>query len=133
MKHREEKRMERIEQSIRDMGEIVKMSNIYVLGILEGKERSSVWRNNGWEFSNTAERHQPTASRISPNPKLKIQRKISMLRHLLVKMLKTKDRENLKSQPEEKDITLKVTDISTETMNTNRQWNDIFKVLKFRG
>ena len=30
--------MERIEQSIRDMGEIVKMSNIYVLGILEGKE-----------------------------------------------------------------------------------------------
>lgn len=56
-----------------------------------------------------------------------------MLRHILVKMLKTKDRENLKSQPEEKDITLKVTDISTETMNTNRQWNDIFKVLKFRG
>ena len=39
-------------------------------------------------FSNTAERHQPTVSRILPNPKQKIQRKVSIRTSLVVQWLK---------------------------------------------
>ena len=60
-----------------------------------------------------------------------------MLRHVLIKLTKTKYKENiLKAAREKQQITYKgihirlTADLSAETLQTRREWQDIFKVMK---
>lgn len=58
------------------------------------------------------------------------------LRPIMIKQLKTKDKENLNGSWAKRQITLKgattwlTADLSTETMEERKYWNDIFEVLK---
>ena len=61
----------------------------------------------------------------------------SMPRHVLIKLTKTKDKERiLKAAREKQQITYKgnsiclTADLSAETLQAKREWQDIFKVLK---
>ena len=61
----------------------------------------------------------------------------SMLRHILIKLTKTKHKERiLKAAREKQQITYKgnpillTADLSAETLQARRKWQDIFKVLK---
>ena len=61
----------------------------------------------------------------------------NMPRHVLVKLKKTKHKERiLKAAREKQQVTYKgnplclTTDLSAETLQARRQWEDIFKVLK---
>ena len=60
-----------------------------------------------------------------------------MPRHILIKLTKTKHKERiLKAAREKQQVTYKgnpiclTVDISTETLQARREWQDIFKVLK---
>ena len=60
-----------------------------------------------------------------------------MPRHILIKLIKTKHKERiLKAAREKQQVTYKGTpiclmaDISVETLQVRREWQDIFKVLK---
>ena len=60
-----------------------------------------------------------------------------MLRHILIKLTKTKHKERiLKATREKQQVTYKekpillTTDLSAETLQARREWQDIFKVLK---
>ena len=61
----------------------------------------------------------------------------NMPRHILIKLTKTKHKERiLKAAREKQQVTYKgnsiclTADLSAETMQTRREWQDIFKVLK---
>ena len=61
----------------------------------------------------------------------------SMPRHILIKLTKTKHKERiLKAAREKQQVTYKgnpirlTADLSTETLQAKREWQDIFKVLK---
>ena len=60
-----------------------------------------------------------------------------MPRHMLIKLTKTKHKERiLKSAREKQQLTYKgnplclIADLSAETLQARREWQDIFKVLK---
>ena len=60
-----------------------------------------------------------------------------MLRHILIKLTKTKQKERiLKAAREKQQVTYKgnpkclIADLSVETLNFRREWQDIFKVEK---
>ena len=60
----------------------------------------------------------------------------NMLRHILIKLTKIKDKEKLLKATREKETTYKGTpirlaaDFSAETLQARREWHDIFKVMK---
>ena len=60
-----------------------------------------------------------------------------MLKHILIKLTKTKHKERiLKAAREKQQVTYKgnpiylTADLSTKTLQARREWQDIFKVLK---
>ena len=67
----------------------------------------------------------------------KINPRINMPRHMLTKLTKTKHKERiLKAAREKQQVTYKehsirlIADLSAETLQARREWQDIFKVLK---
>lgn len=50
----ERKRIENIEECVRNLEDVVRKCNIYLIGILEGEKgecnRRNIWRGNGWRF-----------------------------------------------------------------------------------
>ena len=67
----------------------------------------------------------------------RINPKRNMPRHILIKLAKIKHKERmLKAAREKQQVTYKgkphtlTADLSTETLQTRREWQDIFKVLK---
>ena len=59
-----------------------------------------------------------------------------MPRHILIKLTKTKQKETILKAAREKQVTYKgnpihlTADLSAETLQVRREWQDIFKVLK---
>ena len=81
------------------------------------------------EIVNEIQEAQRVPYRINPRR--------NMPRHILIKLTKTKHKERiLKAAREKKKITYKgiptkiTADLSTETLQARREWQDIFKVLK---
>ena len=78
---------------------------------------------------NQVQEAQRVPSRISPRK--------TMTRHILIKLTKTKHKERiLKAAREKQQVTYKgnpirlTADLSAETLQARREWQDIFKVLK---
>ena len=83
----------------------------------------------GKEIINQVEEAQRVPSRINPRR--------NMPRHILIKLTKTEHKERiLKATREKQQVTYKgnpkrlTADLSTETLQARREWQDIFKVLK---
>ena len=81
------------------------------------------------EIVNQAQEAQRVPYRINPRR--------NMLRHILIKLTKTKPKERiLKAAKEKQQVTYKgnpicsTADLSAETLQARREWQDIFKVLK---
>ena len=86
----------------------------------------------GKEIATQVQEVQRVPGRINPRR--------NMLRHILIKMTKIKDKEKLlKATREKRQITYKGTpisltaDFSAETLQARRVWHDIFKVMKGRN
>ena len=92
-----EKRMKRNEDSLRDLWDNIKSTNIRIIGVPEGEEREKghekmfegiivkKFPNMGKEIATQVQEVQRVPNKINP--------KRSMTRHIIVKMAKVKDKE----------------------------------------
>ena len=136
-----EKRMKRIEDSLRDLWDNIKCTNIRIIGFLEEEEKKNGtekiseeiivenFPNMRMEIVNQVQEVQRVPHRINPRR--------NTPRHILIKLSKIKCKEKLlKAAREKQQITYKgipirlTADLSAETLQARREWQDIFKVMK---
>ena len=135
------KRMKRIEDSLRDFWDNIKCTNILIIGVPEEEERKNRYEkifeeiiveslpNVEKEIVNQVQEAQRVPYRINPRR--------NMPRHILIKLTKTRHKERiLKAARERQQVTHKgnpiclTADLSAESWQGRREWQDIFKVLK---
>ena len=133
--------MKRIQDSLRDCWDNIKCTNIPIIGDPEEEEKKKGtekifediivenFPNMGKEIANQVEEAQRVPQRINPRR--------NMPRHILIKLSKIKYKEQiLKAAREKKQITYKgipirlTADLSAETLQVTREWQDIFKGMK---
>ena len=133
--------MKRIEDSLRDFWDNIKHTNIHIIGVPEEEEKKKGtekifeeiidenFPNMGKEIVNQVQEAQRVQYRINPRR--------NTPRHILIKLSKTKYKEKmLKAARERQQITYKgisirlTADLSAETLQARREWQDIFKVMK---
>ena len=134
------KRMKRTEDSLRDLWDNIKLNNIQITAVPEKLEKKGYEKifeeiivenfpNIEKEIVNQIQEVQRVPNRINPRR--------NMPRHILIKLTKTKHKERiLKAAREKQQVTYKgnpiclTADLSAETLQARREWQDIFKVLK---
>ena len=133
--------MKRIEDSLRDLWDNIKRTNIRIIGVPEEEEKKEGtekifeeiigenFPNMGKEIGNQVQEAQRVPYRINPRR--------NTPRHILIKLSKIKYKEKiLNAAREEQQLThigipIKLTaDHSAETVQARRVWLDAFKVMK---
>ena len=106
MEQKKEKRMKRNEDSLRDLWDNIKLSNICIIGVPEGEEREKGpekifeeiivenFPNRGKEIVTQVQKAQTVPHRINPRR--------NTLRHIVIKLTKIKDKEKLLKATREK-------------------------------
>ena len=136
-----EKTMKRIEDSLRDLWDNTKCTNIRIIGVPGEEEKKKGtekifqeitvenFPNMGKEIVNQVQEAQRVPFRINPRR--------NTPRHILIKLTKVKYKEKvLKAAKEKQQITYKgipirlTADLSAEILQVRREWQDIFKVMK---
>ena len=135
-----EKIMKRIEDSLRDLCDNIKRTNIQIIGVPEEERKKGTekifeevivehFSNMENEIVIQLQEVQRVAYRINPRR--------NMPRHILIKLSKIKYKEKIlkaareKQQIIYKEISIRLTgDLSAETLQVRRKWQDIFKVMK---
>ena len=136
-----EKTMKRIEDSLRDLWDNTKCTNIRIIGVPGEEEKKKGtekifqeitvenFPNMGKEIVNQVQEAQRVPFRINPRR--------NTPRHILIKLSKVKYKEKvLKAAKEKQQITYKgipirlTADLSAEILQVRREWQDIFKVMK---
>uniref|UniRef100_A0A8C3W542 L1 transposable element RRM domain-containing protein n=1 Tax=Catagonus wagneri TaxID=51154 RepID=A0A8C3W542_9CETA len=136
-----DKRLKENEQSLRELWDNVKRTNIRIIGVSEGEERekgtekifeeiiAENFPNMGKEPLTQIQEAQRVPYKINPRR--------NTPRHILIKMTKIKDKEKiLKAAREKKQMTCKGTpirlsaDFSAETLQARREWHDILNAMK---
>ena len=102
------------------------------------KERAweNSWRDYSWKFPQNGKGNSESSSRGTKSP-IQDKPKEKHAKHILIKLTKTKHKERiLKAAREKQQVTYKgnpiclTADLSAETLQARREWQDIFKVLK---
>ena len=133
--------MKRNEDNLRDLWDKVKCPNIWIIGVPEKEDKRKRHEKTleeiivenfpkmGKEIATWVQVTQRDPNRINPRR--------NTPRHILIKLTKIKHKEQiLKAAREKKQIThkgipIKITaDLSIETLQTRREWQDILKVMK---
>ena len=136
-----EKRMKRIEDSLRDIWGNIKCTNILIIGVRAQKVKKKGtekifeeiivenFPNMGKDIVNQVQEGQRVPYRINPRR--------NTPRHIFIKLSKIKYKEKIlkaareKQQITHKGIPIRLTaDLSAETLQARRKWQDIFKVMK---
>ena len=135
------KRMKRTEDSLRDLWDNIKCTNIQIIVVPEEEEKKKGYEKNfkeiidenlpnmEKEIVNQVQEAQSIPYRINPRR--------NMSRHILIKLTKSKQKGRiLKAARENQQVTYKgnpihlMADHSSEILQARREWQDIFKVLK---
>ena len=133
--------MKRNEDSLRDLWDNIKRTNTRIIGVPEEEEKKKRYEkifeeiivehfsNMEKEIVNQVHEAQRVPYRINPRR--------NTPRHIVIKLTKTKHKERiLKAARGEQQITYKgnsiclIADLSAETLQARKKWQDIFKVLK---
>ena len=136
-----EKRMTKIDDSLRDLWHNIKCTNIRIIGVPKEEEKKKVtekifeetivenFPNMGKEIVNQVQEAQRVPYRINPRK--------NTPRHILIKLSKLKNKEKILKAAREKQqikyigISIMLTaDLSTEALQDRREWQDIIKVMK---
>uniref|UniRef100_A0A5G2QHF9 L1 transposable element RRM domain-containing protein n=1 Tax=Sus scrofa TaxID=9823 RepID=A0A5G2QHF9_PIG len=139
----EQKREKRLKtnESLRELWDNVKHSNIHIIGVPEGEEREKgtekIFREIRAEnFPKMGKEPLTQIQEVQQVP-YKINPRRNTLRHILIKLTKIKDKEKiLKAAREKKQVTYKGTpirlwaDFSAETLQARREWHLILNVMK---
>ena len=140
MKQRE-KKIKRNEDNLRDLWDNVKCPNIQIIGVAEEEDKKKGhekileeiivenFPKMGKEIVTQVQETQRVPDRINPRQ--------NTPRHILIKLTNIKHREQiLKAAREKQQIThngipIRITaDLSIETLQARRDWQDILKVMK---
>ena len=92
------KRMKRAKDSLRDLWDHIKCTNIQIIGVPEEEEKKRVWENFWWDYSWKLPQHGKGNSQWSPRgTKSPIQNKPkkNTPRHILIKLTKNKHKERI--------------------------------------
>ena len=129
--------MERNEESLRDLWDNIKRTNIRIIGVPEEEEKEKVSEKIFEEI--TVEKFPDMEKEIvdqvqkAQRVPYRINTRRNMLRHILIKLSKIKYKEKiLKAAREKQQITYKgipvrlSADLSAETLQARREWQDIF-------
>ena len=138
--HNQVKRMKRAEDSLRNLWDNIKWINIRI-GVPEEEEKKKGYEkifgeiigenfpNMEKEIADQVQEAQRVPYRVNPRR--------NMLRHILIKLTKTKHKERiLKATREKQQVTYKgkpiclTADLSAETIPARREWQALFKTLK---
>ena len=139
---REEKRKMNYknEDKLRDLQDNVKHPNIRIIGVREEEDKNKDhekilkeiivenFPNMGKEIITQVQETQRVPNRINPRR--------NTPRHILIKLTKIKHKEQILKAAREKQITHKgipiriTADLSIETLQARREWQDILKVMK---
>ena len=132
-----EKKMKRIEDSLRDLWDNFKRTNIRIIGVPEEEEKKKgtekifeeIIVENLPKGNNQVQEAQSVPYRINPRRNTQ--------RHVLINLSQIKYKEKMlkaareKQQITHKGIPIRLTaDLSGETLQSRREWQDIFKVMK---
>ena len=129
--------MKRTEDSLRDLWDNIKRTNIQIIRVPKEEEKKK-----GYEkiFEEIIVENFPNMEKEIVNQVQEAQRvpyRIYPGRNILIKLTKTKHKERiLKAAKEMQQVTYKgnpiclTADLLTETLRARRDWQDIFKVLK---
>uniref|UniRef100_A0A8D1FRD3 L1 transposable element RRM domain-containing protein n=1 Tax=Sus scrofa TaxID=9823 RepID=A0A8D1FRD3_PIG len=101
VEQKREKRLKRNEKSLRELWDNVKHTNIHIIGVPEGEEREKGTEKIFQEIiaENFPNMGKEPLSQIQEAQRVpyKINPRRNTLRHILIKLTKIKDRENLES------------------------------------
>ena len=133
--------MKRTEDSLRDLWDNIKCTNIQIIGVPKEEEKKKGYKkifeeiivenfpNMEKEIANQVQEAQRVPYRINPRG--------NMPRHILTKLTKIKHKERiLRAAREKQQVIYKgkpihlTADLSAETLKARRKWQDMFKVLK---
>ena len=133
--------MKRTEDSPRDLWDNIKCTNSRIIGVPEEEEKKKGYEKifeeiiveNFPNMEKEISQSNPEAQRVP----YRINPRRNMSSHILIKLIKTKHKERiLKAAREKQQVTYKgnpkrlTADLSAETQQARREWQDIFKVLK---
>ena len=132
------KRLKITEDSLRDLWDNIKCTNIQIIGVPDEEEKKKAYEKNfeeilvenfsnmGKEIVNQVQEAQRVPYRINPPRR-------NTPRHILIKLTNTKHKEKiLKAAREEQKVTYKgnpmhlPADLSAEILQARREWQDIF-------
>ena len=129
------------EESLRELWDNIKCTNICIIGVPEGEEREKgtekiLKETIAKNFPNMG-KEPLTQTQEAQRVPYKINSRRNTPRHILIKLTKIKDKEKiLKAAREKKQVTYKGTpirllaDFSAETLQARREWHDILNVMK---
>ena len=135
------KKKKKTEDSLRDLWNNIKCTNIRIIGVPEEKEKK---KGHEKIFEEIIVENFPSMEKKIVNQVQEAQRvpywinpRRSKPRHILIKLTKPEHKEIiLKAAREKQQVTYKgnpiclTADLLTETLRARRDWQDIFKVLK---
>ena len=133
--------MERNEDSLRDLWEKIKCTNVQITGVSE-EERKEKGSEKVFEeiiFKNFLNMEKEIVNQVQEVQRVlyKINPRRNMLRHMIIKLTKIKYKEKIlkaarkKQQITHKGIPIRLSsDFSAETLQARREWQDVFKVMK---
>ena len=138
---KKEKRIKRNEDNLRDLWDNVKCPNIRIIGVPEEEDKKKGhekileekivenFSKMGEEIATQVQETQRVPNMINPRQ--------NTPRHILIKLMKIKHKEQIltaakeKQQITHKGIPIRITtDLSTETLQARREWQDILEVMK---
>ena len=138
---RKKKRIKRNEDNLRDLWDNVKCPNIQIIGVPEEEDKKKGhekileeiivenFPKMGKEIATQVQETQRVPNKTNPRQNTQ--------RHILIKLMKIKHKEQIlkeareKQQITHKGIPIRITaDLSIETLQARREWQDILKVMK---
>ena len=131
------KRMKRIEDSLRDLWDNIKCTNIQIIWVPEEEEKKKgyekILKETIVENFHNMEKEIVNQIQEAQRVPYRIKQRRNMPRYTLIKLTKTKHKERiLKAAREKQQVTYKGNpiclraDLSAETLQARREWLDIF-------
>ena len=133
--------MKRAEDNLRDLWDHIKDTHIQIIGVPEEEEKKKGYEEIFEEIivENFPNMEKEIVNQVREAQKVpyRINQRRNMPRQIIIKLTKTKHKERiLKTAKEKEQVTYKgnsiclTADLSAETLQARREWQDIFKVLK---
>ena len=133
--------MNRIEDSLQDLWDNIKPTNIQIIGVPEEKEKKKGYEKNFKEIivENFPNIEKEIVNQVQEEKRVpyRVNPRRNMPRHILIKLTKMQQKERiLKAAREKQQVTYKgnpihlTANLSAETLQARREWRDIFQVLK---